>query len=61
MQEATHAVTPERGDAPMLTPMDSSAARQVYELARELAFRCDRGLFDPVPRGSTNRQVPPSS
>jgi hypothetical protein len=31
----------------------------VYALARELAFRCDRGFFDAMPLGSIQPQIPP--
>ena len=59
VQTAEHVVTPRRG-APMRAPMDSAEARAVYELARELAFRCDRNIVEPVPVGSIQRQIPPA-
>lgn len=45
--------------APVTSPLDSLDGPKLYALARELAFRCERGIIDPVPLGSIQGQIPP--
>lgn len=63
-QDGHRAVTPlvrEAGPAtPVTSVLDSLDGPQLYELARELAFRCDRGITDPVPVGNIQGRIPPS-
>ncbi len=45
--------------APATSPLDSLDGPKLYALARELAFRCERGITTPVPAGSIQGQIPP--
>ncbi len=45
--------------APATSPLDSLDGPSLYALARELAFRCERGITEPVPIGSIQGQIPP--
>ncbi len=47
------------GAAPATSPLDSLDGPRLYALARELAFRCERGITTPVPVGSIQGQIPP--
>lgn len=47
------------GASPVTSPLDSLDGPKLYALARELAFRCERGLTEPVPIGSIQGQIPP--
>lgn len=47
------------GATPATSPLDSLDGPKLYALARELAFRCERGITDPVPLGSIQGQIPP--
>lgn len=47
------------GAEPATSPLDTLDGPQVYALARELAFRCERGIIEPVPLGSIQGQIPP--
>lgn len=47
------------GAAPATSPLDSLDGPKLYALARELAFRCERGITEPVPLGSIQGQIPP--
>lgn len=58
-QDGFRAATADRRSAPVTSPLDSADADMIYALARELAFRCDRGLFDAMPIGSIQGQIPP--
>lgn len=44
---------------PATSPLDSLDGPKLYALARELAFRCERGITEPVPAGSIQGQIPP--
>lgn len=63
LQDGQRAVTPrarEAGPATVVTSaLDSLDAPRLYELARELVFRCERGLFDPLPAGNIQGRIPP--
>jgi hypothetical protein len=63
VQDGHRAATPPSRDpgpaTPLTSPLDSLDGPQLYALARELAFRCERGIFDPVPLGSIQGQIPP--
>lgn len=63
VQDGHRAVTPPRRDpgpaTPLSSPLDTLDGPQLYALARELAFRCERGILDPVPLGSIQGQIPP--
>lgn len=59
-QDGFRAATADGRSAPETSALDSTDAERVYELARELAYRCDRGLTDPMPIGSVQRRIPPS-
>ena len=63
-QDGQRAVTPltrEAGPAtPVTSALDSLDGPRLYELARELVFRCDRGITDPVPAGNIQGRIPPS-
>lgn len=48
------------GAAPLTSPLDSLDGPQLYALARELLFRCERGITMPVPLGSIQGQIPPA-
>ena len=58
-QDGFRAATADRRSAPVTSPLDSVDAPMLYALARELAFRCDRGLLDAMPIGSVQGQIPP--
>lgn len=58
-QDGFRAVTADGRSAPVTSPLDSVDAPMLYALARELAFRCDRGLFDAMSIGSVQGQIPP--
>jgi hypothetical protein len=59
-QRAVSAPAPLIGAAaPQTSPLDSLDGPKLYLLARELAFRCERGITDPVPLGSIQGQIPP--
>jgi len=47
------------GATPVTSPLDSLDGPQLYTLARELLFRCERGIATPVPIGSIQGQIPP--
>lgn len=47
------------GAAAATSPLDSLDGPRLYVLARELAFRCERGITTPVPLGSIQGQIPP--
>lgn len=49
------------GAPPLTSPLDSLDGPQLYALARELLFRCERGIVTPVPIGSIQGQIPPGS
>jgi hypothetical protein len=63
LQDGRRVVTPPTRDAGPSTPvasgLDSLDAPQLYALARELVYRCDRGIFDPVPAGNIQGRIPP--
>lgn len=59
VQDGQRAATEGRRSAPVTSPLDSADAEMLYALARELAFRCDRGFFDAMPLGSIQPQIPP--
>ena len=63
LQDGKRVITPparEPGPAtPVSSGLDSLDAPQLYALARELLFRCDRGIFDPVPTGNIQGRIPP--
>lgn len=59
-QRAVSAPAPVIGAAaPVTSPLDSLDGPKLYALARELAFRCERGIIEPVPLGSIQGQIPP--
>lgn len=58
-QDGFRAATADRRSAPVTSPLDTADAPMLYALARELAFRCDRGLLDAMPLGSIQGQIPP--
>lgn len=47
------------GAAPATSPLDSLDGPRLYALARELGFRCEHGIVEPVPVGSIQGQIPP--
>jgi hypothetical protein len=63
VQDGRRTVTPrgrEPGPAtPVSSHLDSLDAPQLYELARELVFRCERGILEPVPAGNIQGRIPP--
>lgn len=59
VQDGQRAATADRRTPPLTSPLDSADAEMVYALARELAFRCDRGLIEALPLGSVQGQIPP--
>jgi hypothetical protein len=63
LQDGKRVVTPparEPGPAtPVSSALDSLDAPQLYALARELLYRCDRGIIDPVPTGNIQGRIPP--
>jgi hypothetical protein len=63
LQDGQRVVTPrvrEPGPAtPVSSAVDSVDAPQLYSLARELVFRCERGIFEPVPAGNIQGRIPP--
>lgn len=63
VQGGHRAVTPPRRDpgpaTPLSSPLDTLDGPQLYALARELTFRCERGILEPVPLGSIQGQIPP--
>lgn len=59
VQDGQRAATSDRRTPPLTSPLDSADAEMVYALARELAFRCDRGMTDALPAGSIQGQIPP--
>lgn len=59
VQDGFRAVTADRRTPPVTSPLDSADAGRIYALAREIAFRCDRGLWDAMPIGSVQGQIPP--
>ncbi len=60
-ERAVSAPSARPGGAPPLTsPLDSLDGAQLYALARELLFRCERSIVMPVPRGSIQGQIPPA-
>lgn len=62
-QDGERVLTPSVRDSgaarPIRGPLDSLDAPRLYELARELVFRCERGMTEPVPLGSVQGQIPP--
>lgn len=58
-QDGFRAVTLDRRTPPATSPLDSTDAARIYALAREIAFRCDRGMWDAVPVGTVQGQIPP--
>jgi hypothetical protein len=59
-QDGARVVSAARRGRPVETPLDSLDGPQLYLLARELAFRCDRNIVEPVPLGSILGQIPPA-
>lgn len=63
-QDGQRALTPrasEPGPAtPLTSELDSLDAPQLYALARELVFRCERGIIEPVPAGNIQGRIPPN-
>ncbi len=59
-QDGRRVVTAARRARPAESPLDSLDGEKLYALARELAFRCDRNIVEPVPIGSILGQIPPA-
>ncbi len=59
LRDGSRAVTAARRSAPVISPLDSADGARLYDIARELAFRCDRRILEPVPEGSILGQIPP--
>lgn len=60
-QRAVSAPSAMPGGAPPATsPLDTLDGPQLYALARELAFRCERNMNMPLPAGSVQGQIPPA-
>lgn len=59
VQDGFRASTADARIAPITSPLDSADGARIYALAREIAFRCDRGLWDAMPIGSVQGQIPP--
>ncbi|MBA3853280.1 MAG: hypothetical protein C0503_02635 [Gemmatimonas sp.] len=59
VQNGFRAVTGDGRSPPVTSPLDSADGGRIYALAREIAFRCDRGLMDAMPIGSVQGQIPP--
>lgn len=59
VQDGFRAVTGDGRSPAVTSPLDSADGGQIYALAREIAFRCDRGLMDAMPLGSVQGQIPP--
>lgn len=58
-QDGFRAATADRRTPPITSPLDTADAARIYALAREIAFRCDRGMWDALPVGSVQGQIPP--
>ncbi len=59
LQDGERTTMARRRGPPATSPLDSTDIPRLYALARELAFRCDRRFFDPMPEGSVLGQIPP--
>ncbi len=63
VQDGHRAVTPRGKEAGPATPVtsatDSLDGPQLYALARELVYRCERGIVEPVPAGNIQGRIPP--
>lgn len=59
LQDGVRAATADRRTPPITSPLDSADGARIYALAREIAFRCDQGLWDAMPLGSVQGQIPP--
>ena len=59
LQDGFRAATADRRTPPITSPLDSADGARIYALAREIAFRCDRGMWDAVPVGTVQGQIPP--
>lgn len=58
LQDGFRAATADRRTPPLTSALDTADAARIYALAREIAFRCDRGLWDAVPVGTVQGQIP---